>query len=480
MNLNDPIRRVARERPADPAVVDGERTYSYRDLWSAISRAATGLRAQGLKPGDRVLLWLPNGAGFLAVHFGAMAAGLLSVPVKAENGPAELLAAIVDSKPRLLVADRALLPRLPEGPPVDLPVLTVDELFSPELAVPYLDVEPEEVPDEQPASAIYSYVFGEGRPYGAVLTHGNHSFVGDYCAPFFRIAPADRVLIVLPMLHVFPMGMGIMPGFYQGAVIYLGDALRPRTLLETISRERITHIPAVPQVFEQMARAHRPDRYDLSSIKNLTSGADYLPEEVQGWMQSTLGVTVIQGYGMTETFPTTCNPPDEGNRHGTLGIGFHPSIRYRIVNLAGQELPQGEIGEIEMQTLGTMAGYLDAPEATARLWHDGWLRSGDLGWVDERGYLRFDRMVKPILNLSGNKVDPIEVARIIERCPGVAAARVSALITSTNGGLPNVAIKAEVELEPGAKVEERQVRAHCRAWAAPYKVPQKVEIGPLR
>jgi len=476
LNLNEPIRRVARDRPADPAVVDGDRTYSFRDLWSAVSRMAEALRARGLRPGDRVLLWMPNGAGFLAAHFGAMAAGLVSIPVKAENGPAELEFILGDSRPRLMIADRGLLARLPAGPPPDLECLVPDEVLPGVPPLPPLDIPPEEVPDDHPASVIYSYVFGEGRPYGAVLTHANHYYIGVFCAPFFRVDPGDRILIVLPMLHVFPMGMGILPAFYQGGTIYCGDALRPRTLLETISRERITHIPAVPQVFDQLARSHRPDRYDLGSIKNLTSGADFLPEEIHRSIQETLGVTVIQGYGMTETFPSVCNPPDERNRPGTLGVGVHADIRYRILDREGRELPPGQVGEIEMQTPCGMAGYLDAPEASARMLHDGWVRSGDLGWVDEQGYLRFDRLIKPIINLAGNKVDPLEVSRIIERCPGVASAAVSALVAPVNGGLPSVALKADVELERGAQLEDRDIRAYCRAWLAPYKVPQKIEL----
>jgi acyl-CoA synthetase (AMP-forming)/AMP-acid ligase II len=475
MNLTEPIRRVARDRPADPAVVDGEVVYSYRDLWSSISRMARLLADRGLRPGDRVLLWLPNGAGFLAAHFGAMATGLLSIPLKAENGPAELAFALADSRPRLLVAHRDLLTRLPGGPPPDLDCLMPDEVLP---GGEVLDVTSEDVPDDHPASVVYSYVFGEGRPYGAVLTHANHYWIGVFCAPFFRVDPGDRLLILLPMPHVFPMGMGILPAFYVGGTIYCGDALRPRTLLETITRERITHIPCVPQVFEQLARSHRPDRYDLRSIKNLTSGADFLPEEIHRSLQGVLGVTIIQGYGMTETFPSVCNPPDAGNRPGTLGIAVHPRIRYRILDPQDRELPPGEVGEIEMQTPCAMAGYLDAPEATARLLHDGWVRSGDLGWIDSEGYLRYQSLKKPIINIAGNKVDPLEVARIIEQCEGVAAARVAALVTPGNDSLASVSLKAEVELEPGAKLEERAIRAHCRSWLAAYKVPQKVELRP--
>lgn len=477
MNLTEPIRRVARDRPDDPAIVDGARTFPYRELWSAIGRMAEELRRRGLKAGDRVLVWLPNGAPFLVAHLGTMAAGLLSVPLKAENGPAELGFAVADARPRLLVADRELLARLPEGLPPGLDVMAAEEI---PLAGPPCDFSPEEVGEEHPASAIYSYFFGEGRPYGAVLTHGNHAFAATHCSRFHNIEAGDRVLIVLPMLHVFSLGMGILTSFYRGAAVYVGRSLRPRTILETLSAERITHLPGIPQIVEQLARYHDPARYDLSAIKHLTSGADYLPREIHERIERTLGVCLVQGYGLTESFPTVCNPPDEANRPGTLGIGGNPRIRYRILDRAGRELGVREIGEIVLQSPGVMAGYLDAPEATARVLRDGWLHSGDLGWVDERGYLHFDRLLKPIINVAGNKVDPVEVARVIERREGVAAARISALVADGNGGLPEVALKAEVKLERGAQLEERDVRAHCRAWMAPYKVPQKVEIEPAR
>jgi long-chain acyl-CoA synthetase len=475
VNLTEPLRRVARERPADPAIVDGARVHTYRDFWSAVGRTAELLRARGLRAGDRVLVWLPNGAPFLAAHLGAMAAGILSIPVKAENGPVELEAAVADGKPRLLIADRGLLDRLPAGPPPGLDLLAADDL---PLDGPPVDVPPEDVPDEHPGSVIYSYFFGEGRAWGAVLTHGNHLFAATHCARFHHIEAGDRVLIVLPMLHVFSMGMGILTSFYRGAAVHVGRSLRPRTILETLSAERITHLPGIPQIVEQLARFHDPARYDLGAVKHLTSGADYLPEPIHRRIQETLGVTLIQGYGLTECFPTVCNPPDEGNRPGTLGIGGDPRISYRVVDRDGRELAPGEVGEIEIRSPGVMAGYLDAPETTARVLRGGWLRSGDLGWVDERGYLHFHRLLKPIINVAGNKVDPVEVARVLERCAGVAAARVSALVTPDDGHLPGVALKAEVDLEPGAAVTEADVRAHCRRWMAPYKVPQKVELRP--
>jgi long-chain acyl-CoA synthetase len=471
MNLTVPIRRTAQRYPGRPAVVDGPRRVTFGALWAAVARTAVLLRGRGLAPGDRVVVWLPDGVELLVAHLGAVAAGLVSVTVKADSGPVEVEAAIADADPRLVVSAEELLGRLP-APPRSLPVLRGDEL---PLDGPDLDLEPEDVLDSHPASVLHSYYFGEGRAYGAVLTHGNHRFAATHCAAFHRIDPGDRMLLVLPLVHVYTMGVGVLTSFYRGATVFISRAVRPRSLLKTLSAERITHLPAVPHLLDSLARVHDPGRYDLRAVKHLISGAVYLPETVHRRIAETLGVVLIQGYGLTECFPTVCNPPDRGNRPGTLGIGGHPEIAYRVVDAEGRERPVGEAGEIVIRSPGVMAGYLGAPEATARVLRDGWLRSGDLGWVDERGYLHFRRLLKPILNLAGNKVDPVEVARTIEELPAVATARVSA-VESEEGGLPRCSLRAEVTLGSGAELAARDVRAHCRRRLTPCKVPQQVEL----
>jgi long-chain acyl-CoA synthetase len=472
MNLTSPIRRTALEHPERVAVVDGAERVTYREIWSALSRCAARLRREGLRPGDRVVVWVPNGAPFLAAHLGAMAAGLISVPVKAENGPVELGVALADSRARVLIAGDGVLDRLPAGVPEGVRVIAAGDLMGEEDG----DAEPEEVEDGHPASAIYSYFFGEGRPYAAVLTHGNHLFAAGHCGPFHCVDGDSRVLVVLPMLHVFAMGVAILPSLYTGGAIHVGRSVRPRTILETISSQRITHLPGVPHVLESLARFHDPARYDLSSIHHLISGADFLPAEVHRRIEETLQVPLVQGYGLTECFPAVCNPPDARNRPGTLGIAGNPRIAYRATDDEGRELPPGGIGEIEVRSPGVMSGYLDAPEATDRVLRDGWLRSGDLGWVDADGYLHFHALRKPILNLFGNKVDPIEVARTLERLPGVAAAEVAVEHRANGHGLFDPVLRARLTAEPGAQVRDADVRAHCRAWLAPYKVPSEIEI----
>src|SRR6185295_18110384 len=395
---------------------------------------------------------------------------------KAENGPTEVSFIARDSKARFLIAEPDLLARLPAGLPEGVEWIPADEIPL-ALDPPFRDDPPEDVPDDHPASAIYSYFFGEGRPYGAVLTHGNHAFAAEHCSAFHHIEAGDRLLIVLPMLHVYSLGMGILTCLYRGATVYAGKTLRPRSILDVMTAEKITHLPGIPQIVEPLGRAFDPARHDLRHVKHFTSGAVYLPEAIHRETQARLGgAMLIQGYGLSECFPTVCNPPDEGNRPGTLGITGNPKIDFRVVDAEARERPQGEVGEIEIRAPSVMAGYLDAPEATARVLRDGWLRTGDLGWTDPEGYLRFERMVKPILNLAGNKVDPLEVARMIETLEGVRSARVSCfeIPTNGNGALPDAALQAEIEMEPGIPLDERAVRTHCRTWLAGYKVPQRV------
>lgn len=480
MNLAEPIRRTALLHPDRVAVVDGGDRVTYRELWSAISRCAARLRDEGLRPGDRVAVWVPNGVPFLAAHLGAMAAGLLSVPIKAENGPVELGVALEDSRARVLIAGDGVLDRLsdPPGLPAGVRILAARDFLCGETE----DCAPEEVDDDHPAAAIHSYFFGEGRPYAAVLTHRNHLFAAGHCGPFHAVDGGSRVLVVLPMLHVFAMGVAILPSLYTGGTIHVGRSVRPRTLLQTLSDERITHLPGVPHVLESLTRFHDPARFDLGAIHHLICGADFLPAEVHRRIEDTLQVPLVQGYGLTECFPVVCNRPDATNRPGTLGIAGNPEISYRAVGEDGRGLPAGEIGEIEVRSPGVMAGYLDAPEATRRVLRDGWLRTGDLGWVDGEGYLRFHALRKPILNLFGNKVDPVEVARTLERLPGVASARVSVENRNGNGiggggrGLLDPVLCARLTAEPGAEIRDADVRAHCRAWLAPYKVPSEIEI----
>ena len=264
---------------------------------------------------------------------------------------------------------------------------------------------------------------------------------------------------------------------YRGGTLVIGRAVLPRSVLALMVSERITQLPAVPQLLAALARSYDPAKHDLSSIRQLISGADFLPEKPHREIQQRLGVTIVQGYGLTECFPLICNPAGDRNRPGTLGISADSRLRYRVVNAAAEPLGREQPGEIEIHCPTTMAGYLNAPAATARvLRDDGWLRTGDRGWIDGEGYLRFEGLIKPILNLNGNKLDRRELEAVIQELEPVESVRVEAIGAADESEIPSLKIKATLTTTSGASLSERDVRAHCRQRLASYKVPAEVVL----
>lgn len=202
-----------------------------------------------------------------------------------------------------------------------------------------------------------------------------------------------------------------------------------------------------------------------------------MPAGQQAAFEKSLGAEMVQGYGLTECLPVICNPPGSRNRHGTLGVPGRRDIHIRIMGEAGQELPPGRIGEIQIRSTTTMVGYHRLPEDTLKIFDGDWLRTGDVGHLDEEGYLHFRGMTKPILNLNGNKVDPLEVRDAILEHPAVATATVSAL-----PGLPgsrgngHMRLCARVVPKQNKSLSHAELREFCVARLASYKVPQTIVV----
>jgi acyl-CoA synthetase (AMP-forming)/AMP-acid ligase II len=470
LNFAVPIRRTSLAAADLPALLEGDKLWTYAELWSAVARTALALRRQGLGPGLRLALGLPDGPAFLIGYLASAAVGCVPVPIKSEFGPAECASILSSARPHALLFDPESLAKLNDVDPGSARKVLPDSLIS--FRGPQADFRPVDAALSAPAAIHYSYYFGEGHPFGAVLTHGNFTRGVLGYIDFHGINGRDRTLVSLPMAHVFTLVGAMLATLYQGGTIVVASSPRPRSLLEAISSQRITQFPCVPQVFESLARFHNPAEFDLSSIRHLTSGADLLTAERQEWIERTLGVPVIQGYGLTECLLVLCNPPGARNRPGTLGVAGSPRVRVRIVDDRGTPLPRHAEGEIEVQSPSVMAGYFDAPDATARVLRNGWLRTGDLGSIDEAGYVSFHRLRKSILNVYGNKVDPVEVCRVIAELPGVVTSEVTAGCTDSG----ETKLRARVRTVERAPLSAREIRAHCRSRLARYKVPGEVEL----
>jgi long-chain acyl-CoA synthetase len=475
VNFTRLLHAWARRAPDKEAVVAGGRSVSFNGLWRWIAGASAVYRELGIAPGEAVAIVVPNGVEFLALHFGALAAGIVSLPVKPEYRAFELSRIVADCRPRLLVASRRWLAE--NGPFLSVPSLAtvaVEDLG--DLAERGEAGPPLAVPGSAPASLNVTY-FGGGVPRAAVLTHANHLYAATGYARHQRFGHDERFLVFLPMAHVYALSGCVNSGLIRGGTLVVIERSTPRAILRAIEEHRITVLSAVPVVYELLARFPGKERYDLSSLRLCVSGGAFLPAAVQREFEAALGWPIVQGYGLTECLPVICNPPGAGNRAGTLGVPGRRDIQVRVLDGRSQPLPAGEVGQIAVRSPTVMREYWAAPEDTARALPDGWLRTGDLGWLDADGYLHFHGLAKPIVNLHGNKVDPLEVAAALETHPAVAAAEVwAAAVEDASRTLAALELRAAVEPAPGREVHGPELQRFLRDRLAGYKVPSRIEV----
>ena len=446
------------------ALVDGEVRLTWLGLRSAVLDAARALAGMGVRPGDRVALCAPNSAQWVIAALGALHAGAALVPINTRFTATETLDVVQRSAARVLIVEgeflgrdreaelRALSPELPAvvrlpvewvAAAVDLPVLTEDQLC---------DV---------------MFTSGTtGRSKGAMSAHRQSLGVAEAWAACGELTSADRYLIVNPFFHTFGYKAGILACLLTGAVIVPQPVFDVVETMRLIERERITVLPGPPTIFQ--ALLDHPDRgsFDLSSLRLVVTGAAVVPVVLIERLREELSLTVLTAYGLTEAVVATmCRPGDspETVAH-TCGAP-----------MAGFELRLGSKDEVLLRGPNVMLGYLDDPEATASaIDADGWLHTGDVGAVDERGYLSITDRLKDMYICGGFNVYPAEIEQALARLPGVAE---SAVVGMADARLGEVGV-AHIVTAPGFSLSADEVIAFCRERLANYKVPRAVEFHP--
>jgi long-chain acyl-CoA synthetase len=475
LNFTRLIQRVVQLRPDSDAVLTDDGTLSYRQLWRSIASAGQFYLDSGVVAGDRILSVLPNGFDFLQFHFGALKIGAISVPVRYDYTGWEVQRMVANCDPSVVVSTAEWLSRNQEQLQLSGRTRSASlEEVRPRLR-PGSDIV-FGVKSCATASINYSY-FGDGYPKGAMLTHANHIYAATGHARHHGFLATDRFLIILPMCHVYALSGCVNSGFVRAAALVLSKHHMPRGILGDIERHRVTVLSSVPAMFECLAAYGRKDRYDLRSLRRLITGGAYMSGTREREVERALGAEIVQGYGLTECFPIICNPAGEGNRHGTLGIPGRRDIAVRIMGTEGQRLPPGVVGEIQIRSKTTMAGYYGLPDDTKAMFDGEWLRTGDLGALDKDGYLHFHGMTKPIVNLNGNKVDPKEVRDVILEHPAVGAVEVSADQNNHADQAAETRIYANVIPKRRQTLTDTEVRAFCAERLAAYKIPHIMVVG---
>ena len=476
MNVAQHVERAAAWFPEQPAILFEDRALSYRELHRLSTRLANALQGHGVQRGDRVALYLPNIPEFAIAYLAALKAGAVAVSINSIFKAEEVGYILADSGAGVVLTTGELLEHVPlrECPALKhVVVCEGDAQGHPSLDAWIVggaaDGRALDLDRDEPAALLYTSGT-TGFPKGATLTHGNVVFNDYACAHHMGIRPADRLLLFLPLFHVFGQNAIMNAAFTACATVLLHRRFMPDQVLDTIERRRATMFFAVPTIFINLL-AMDLSRYDLSSIRYEFSAAATMPQEISRRWTERFGRPVYEGYGLTECSPFACYNHDFRHKFGSVGTAVE-NTELKILDDAGHEVPRGTWGEICIQGPGVMQGYWGKPEDTARAIRGGWLRSGDIGTMDDEGYVFIVDRVKDMINVSGFKVWPAEVEHALYRHPAVREVAVYGVEDPVKGE----AVGAAIILREGTAATAEEIIAFCRERLAVYKAPAAVQF----
>jgi acyl-CoA synthetase (AMP-forming)/AMP-acid ligase II len=483
----------ARAHPDIPAVVEEGRRVTYAELDALVDRAAAAYVAAGLKPGERVAIWAQNGLDWLVAAVGAQAAGGVISPINTRFKRDEAAYVLNHSRARILVVvDRFLgvdYPAMLKG--ADTPALARTVRLDSAESAPgewqaFLDAAtPEHLAEARArraalsASDVSDLMFTSGTtgdPKGVITTHGQNVAVYREWSAAAGLVAGDRFAVMWPFFHCSGYKSGCLSSLICAATIYPVQVLDPSKLMQLIEREQITVMPGPPTLFQTLLGTPQETWRSLGSLRVSVTGAAAVAPVLIERMRKDLGIaTVLTAYGLTETCGTVTlsDASDDPETVATTVGRAMPGVEIRIVSPDGHDLPLGEAGEIWVRGFCVMQGFDNAPEETAKVLDaDGWLRTGDVGILDERGYLKITDRLKEVYISGGFNCYPAEIEKIMARNPDYAQVAVVGVADERMGEVG----KAFVVPRAGADVTPEKVIAWCRAEMANYKTPRYVEV----
>jgi HIP---CoA ligase len=496
---------VAVERFGDvEAVVDGDVRLTYRELGERVRAVSRALLAAGVSRGDRVALWAPNGWEWIAAGLGATSIGALLVTLNTRFLGEEARDLLARSRSRVLVVEDGFLDKehvamlRGDGGPGDRPVGDLPEL---ELVVstgrvpdvPGVEgweaflARGERVEPGRVRSAAAAVAPGDpcdviftsgttGRPKGAVCGHEQNLRTFVAWARRVGLRERDRYLMVNPFFHTFGWKAGILASLLHGATMLPVRTLDVDAVLRLADDERVTVLPGPPALYTSLLE--HPDRRGrrLGDVRLAVTGAASVPRTLIERIREELGIAdVVTAYGLTEVcgVATACSLDDDDETIATRCGTAIPEVEIRTVDASGRPVPAGAPGEVVVRGPNVMLGYLDDEEATAdTIDSDGWLHTGDVGVLDERGYLRITDRLKDMFIVGGFNVYPAEVERALAAHPAVAEAAVVGVPDERLGEVG----RAHVVPRRDATIDGDELLAWSRERLANYKVPRSVVV----
>ncbi len=496
LNLSILLEQSAKRLPNKPAITFMGNTLSYGQLNSAANQVANGLIAKGIGKGDKIALSCFNLPYFPIIYFGILKTGASVVPLSVLLKEDEIQYHLTDSEAKgyfcflgsdelpmakmgfagfsktpncehfFIIMPTAILPSPIEG------VQSFAEFINGKSTI----FETEQTLAEDTAVIIYTSGT-TGRPKGAELTHNSLFTNAIVCADLFKYTSADNVLIVLPMFHIFAMTCMLNAALYRAAHCILLPKFDPEAVFGLMEKHNINVFGGVPTMYWGLLNYNdATNKYNLnkiaSTLRMAVSGGAALPLQVLEDFKKRFDVDIIEGYGMSEGSPVvTFNQPEFGCKPGSIGTPVW-GVDVKLVDNDGNEVPNGEKGELLYRGPNVMKGYYKKPQANAETLKNGWLYSGDIAIRDEDGFYYIVDRTKDMIIRGGFNVYPREVEEVMIQHEAVSLVAVIGIPDGQFGE----EIKAYVVLKPGKEIDKGQLIEWTKSKIAAYKYPREIEF----
>jgi long-chain acyl-CoA synthetase len=481
-NLAVILSETAAASPAKAAALYPGGKLTYGELDALSGRLAVGLEHAGIGPGDVVALQLPNIPQFLISYFGILKAGCVVLPLNVMLKAPEVAYHLEDSGAKALITWEGILGEAGKGAAVAGvgDIYAVGHSGGPQAAAfERLLASPASghVAAERSLTDTAAIVYTSGttgRPKGAELTHIQLYMNADIPGRLFGVRDDDVVITVLPLFHVFGLSSILNVCVRFGCTMSLVPRFEPTAVLEAVQRDRATIFEGVPTMFIALLAHPELGSYDVSSLRIAISGGASLPEAVLDSFERRFGVLILEGYGLTETASTTTfNRSADDRRVYSVGKPIW-GTQTQVWDGEGRPLPPGKenVGEVVTRGLHVMKGYFNSPDATASVFTGGWLHTGDLGYIDEDGFLFIAGRKKELIIRGGYNVYPKEIEDVLYAHPAISEAAVIGIPDERLGE----EVMAVVALRRGESLTDAELIAYCKERMAAYKYPRVVEF----
>ncbi len=507
--LHEYLEESALNNPKMKALYFMGREMTYEEVYEQALKLAGFLQSLGIKKGDRVAIMLPNTPQAVIGYYAVLMAGGIVVQTNPLYQERELEYQLQDSGAKVIICLDILLPRVSKvkkNTALDHIVVTQIKEYLPfpkNLIYPFIQKKQYNMVVKLEASAdthLWSQVISEtgrrleacaidpkedlallqytggttGYPKGVMLTHYNLVSNGLMSKAWLGSKQKrDIVMGVLPFFHVYGMTTVMNYSIMTGSKMILMPKFEPEDVLKTIEKQKPTVFPGAPTIYIALLHHPRLKQYDLSSIEACLSGSAPLPAEVQQQFQKVTKGNLVEGYGLTESSPVTHSNFLNGNNvSGSIGVPW-PDTDVKIVDMESlQELPYGDIGEIAVKGPQVMKGYWNREEETEQVLKDGWLHTGDIGYMDERGYFYVVDRKKDMIIAGGYNIYPREVEEVLYEFNGVQEVVIAGVPDEYRGET----VKAYIVPKLGVQLDEEELDRFCRKHLAAYKVPRIYEF----